>query len=149
LDCGAYKLILDGSLSATDDSEYPHIIELQKLKDNINSYTANYDPINTTDYSLSFKGFVIGKTGTINFVLGDNTGVHVDMSVPFGTSRIRNPASVQTDLIAAGKADYITQVQPLDMTANRNITGLSQQNRTTLCPCTTVPNLPRKLNCRL
>lgn len=149
LDCGAYKLILNGSLGATDDSEYPHIIELQKLKENINLYTANYDPINTTEYSLSFKGFVIGKTGTINFVLGDNTGVKVDMSVPFGTSRIRNPASVQTDLIAAGKADYITQVQPLDMTANRNTTGISQQNKTTVCTCATVANLPRKLNLRL
>ena len=148
LDCGAYKLILGGDLNATDDSEYPHITELQKLKDNINYYRRN-DPINIIDYSLAFKGFVIGETGTINFVVGDNTGIKVDLTVPFGSSRVRNPASVQTDLIAAGRADYITQVQPLDMTANRNTTGISQQNKTTLCSCVTVANLPRKLNCRL
>jgi hypothetical protein len=149
LDCGAYKLILNGDLSATDDSELPHISEMQKLKTNINAYTADYDPINTDPYSLSFKGFVIGKTGTITSVIGDDTGIKIDMSVQFGTSRIRNPASVQTDLIAAGRADYITQVQPLDMTANRNTTGISQQNKTTLCSCETIANLPRKLNCRL
>lgn len=142
LDCGAYKLILDGSLSASDDSIYPHITEMQKLQTNINSYTNN-DPLNTAPYSLSFKGFIIGKDGSIQNVINDNTGTVIDKSVKFGSSRIRNPASTQTDLLAFARADYITQAQPLDMTQNQFKASLSQQNRTTLCPCITLPNLPR------
>ena len=47
----------------------------------------------------------------------------------FGSSKVRNPASTQTDLAAYVSGDYITQAQPLDMTANRG-TGLSQRNVT-------------------
>lgn len=143
LDCGAYKAILFGNLAENDDSIYPHITEMQKLQTNINSFTNGTDPLNAAPYSLSFKGFVIGKDGSIQNVINDNTGTVIDNSIRFGSSRIRNPASTHTDLLAFARADYITQAQPLDMTQNRFKASLSQQDRTTLCPCITVPHVPR------
>ena len=86
---------------------------------------------------------MIDKAGTIRNVIDDNTGVRITTDVQFGSSRIRNPASSYTDTLAFRRADYITQAQPLDMTQNQTRVGLSQQNLTTLCPCVTVPNLPR------
>jgi len=140
LDCGAYKLILNGSLSATDDVSGPHITEMKKLQGLINQYTNSYDTLNGS-YSLSFKGFVIDKSGSIQSVIDDTTGTSLYKIVNFGTSSIRNPASTYTDLLAYSKGDYITQVQPLDMTANYgNTTGISQQKLTTLCTCSTVTN---------
>lgn len=142
LDCGAYKLILDGDLNASDDVNGPHITEMQKLQTYINSFT-NSDPLNPLPYSLAFKGFVISKNGTIENVINDGTGTVLDNSIRFGSSRIRNPASTHTDLLAFARADYITQAQPLDMTQNRLKASLSQQNRSLLCPCVTVPHVPR------
>lgn len=141
LDCGAYKAILSGDLAASDDLIEPHITEIAKLQSSINTFTPS-DGLNPP-YSLSFKGFVINKTGTILSVINDNTGVNINTTLRFGSSRIRNPASTYTDSLAFSRADYITQAQPLDMTQNKTGVGLSQQNRTTLCPCITLPNLPR------
>jgi hypothetical protein len=57
----------------------------------------------------------------------------------FGSSKVRNPASTQIDLAAYVNGDYITQAQPLDMTANISI-GLSQRNFTrTRINCITLP----------
>jgi len=145
LDCGAYKLILDGDLNATDDNIGPHITEMRKLQANIESYTQVLDPINTAAYSLAFKGFVITKTGKVEPVIYDSNGTNIDGTVKFGTSSVRNPASTHTDLLAFSRADYITQVQPLDMTANTaSNTGISQQNLSTVCGCSTTTNhLPK------
>ena len=137
LDCGAYKLILDGSLDASDVAIGPHVTEMEKLRTNINTFTNGTDPLNTTPYSLSFKGFVIEQDGSIRYVINDGTGTTLDETVRFGSSRIRNPASSFTDLVAFRRADYITQVQPLDMTQNVTPLGLSRQQVTTLCPCIT------------
>jgi hypothetical protein len=143
LDCGAYKAILSGSLAASDDVNDPHITEMQKLQTFIDKYTRGQDPLNTSPYSLSFKGFIIAKNGLIENVINDRTGTVIE-SAWFGSSRIRNPASTHTDLMAFQRADYITQVQPLDMTANKNRVGLSQQNLTQLCGCSTdTTHLPR------
>jgi hypothetical protein len=141
LDCGAYKAILFGDLGVSDDLIEPHITEIAKLQSLINQFTP-VDGLNLP-YTLSFKGFVIDKAGTIRNVIDDNTGTKIDNTIEFGTSRIRNPASSYTDTLAFRRADYITQVQPLDMTQNQTRVGLSQQNLTTLCPCVTLPNLPR------
>jgi len=141
LDCGAYKAILSGDFTVSDDLIEPHITEIAKLQSSINTFTPS-DGLNPP-YSLSFKGFVINKTGTILSVINDNTGVNINTTLQFGSSRIRNPASSFTDSLAFRRADYITQAQPLDMTQNKTGVGLSQQNRTTLCPCITLPNLPR------
>lgn len=137
LDCGAYKLILDGSLNASDVEIGPHVTEMEKLRTNINTFTNGTDPLNPTPYSLSFKGFVIEQDGSIQYVINDGTGTTVNETVRFGSSRIRNPASSFTDLVAFRRADYITQVQPLDMTQNVTPLGLSRQQVTTLCPCIT------------
>lgn len=137
LDCGAYKLILDGNQNASDDAIGPHVTEMEKLRTNINTFTNGTDPLNPTPYSLSFKGFVIEKDGNIRYVINDATGTTVNETVRFGSSRIRNPASSFTDLVAFRRADYITQVQPLDMTQNVTPLGLSRQQVTTLCPCIT------------
>jgi carbonic anhydrase len=152
LDCGAYKLILSGNPLATDDSNGPHIIEMEKLRTNINTYTDGIDPLNISPYSLSFKGFIIGKDGRIENVIKDETGIDIDPAL-FGSSRIRNPASTHTDLMAFRRADYITQVQPLDMFENKNRIGLSQQKLTQLCNCSTdtthlpkAPTLPSAAN---
>jgi carbonic anhydrase len=141
LDCGAYKAILFGDLGVSDDLIEPHITEIAKLQSLINQFTP-VDGLNPP-YTLSFKGFVIDKAGTIRNVIDDNTGVRITTDVQFGSSRIRNPASSYTDTLAFRRADYIAQAQPLDMTQNRTRVGLSQQNLTTLCPCVTLPNLPR------
>lgn len=141
LDCGAYKAILFGDLGVSDDLIGPHITEIAKLQSLINQFTP-VDGLNSP-YTLSFKGFVIDKAGTIRNVIDDNTGTKIDNTIEFGTSRIRNPASSFTDTLAFRRADYITQAQPLDMTQNQTRVGLSQQNLTTLCPCVTVPHVPR------
>jgi len=149
LDCGAYKLILNGNLGAPDDVNGPHITEMKKLQTNINSFTSQHDPINTAPYSLSFKGFVISKNGEIENVINDGTGTEIVNTIRFGSSRIRNPASTHTDLLAFARADYITQAQPLDMTQNISKASLSQQERTTLCPCVTEPHFPRVIHSAL
>ena len=141
LDCGAYKAILFGDLGVSDDLIGPHVTEIAKLQSLINEFTP-VDGLNSP-YTLSFKGFVIDKAGTIRNVIDDNTGTKIDNTIEFGSSRIRNPASSYTDTLAFRRADYITQAQPLDMTQNQTRVGLSQQNLTTLCPCVTLPNLPR------
>jgi carbonic anhydrase len=126
LDCGAYKLILDGTLSAPDTSFSPHIIEMQKLQSYINSYTQTHDPINTSPYSLSFKGFIIDTTGKVSNVINDG-GAHVDNTILFGSSRIRNPASSITDMIAFSATDQLTHSQP---------NGTPTTKKTRLCDCT-------------
>lgn len=147
LDCGAYKLILSGTLNAFDNTNAPHITEMEKLKTFIDKYTSGNDPLNTSPYSLAFKGFIIGQTGIIENVINSEYGTKIETNW-FGSSRIRNPASTQTDLMAFKRADYITQVQPLDMTANKNTTGISQQNLTELCGCSSKTLLPRDTICR-
>jgi hypothetical protein len=133
LDCGAYKLILDGSLGATDDSFSPHLTEMQKLRANISSYTNIHDPINTAAYSLSFKGFIIDKSGKVSNVMNDG-GVSLTNTILFGSSRIRNPASSNTDRIAHSRADYLTHSRAV---------CVPETNRTTLCPCTTTTHTSR------
>jgi len=142
LDCGAYKGILSGSLTATDDAVGPHTTEILKLQSLVNLFTAA-DPLNSS-YTVSFKGFVIDKSGTIQNVVNDNTGLRLDTTVGFGSSNVRNQASTYTDLIAYSTADYLTNSQPLDVADDQLAgTALSLTNRTKICGCATEIHRPR------
>jgi len=101
LDCGAYKAIKFGcpvgSFGPCPDLDIsPHTEELLKLQTNIK----------TRYPSLNFKGFVMDTQGNLNKVI-DSGGLNLDKQ--FGSSRIRNPASLLTDRLAFSKADYLTK----------------------------------------
>lgn len=73
LDCGAYKAIHYGDLSVSDLDTAPHIAEMQKLRDNIQ----------TSQPSLAFQGFIIDQEGTITKYIENDTLVGDTM---FGTT---------------------------------------------------------------
>jgi carbonic anhydrase len=137
LDCGAYKAIKS---IATDLDPTIHTTEILALEGLINTFTTTVDPLNATPYSLTVRGFVIDTAGEINSVLNQpSTGI----GVRFGSSRIRNPASFNTDALAFNRASYINQVQPLDMSNEPgNSVGKSLQTVTTACGCITELNFP-------
>ena len=123
LDCGAYKAIL--GLSSDLDPTI-HTTQLTKLK----------GFINTTYPALAFKGFVMDTSGVITKVVDSNNGVYVDNVIikDFGSSRIRNPASEFTDIVARETVSYPVKSQI------PGVTGTSFGNKTTihnLCNCST------------
>jgi carbonic anhydrase len=123
LDCGAYKAILG---IATDLDPTLHTTELTKLK----GYLATSYP------GLAFKGFVMDTSGVITKVVDSNNGVYVDNIIikDFGSSRIRNPASEFTDIVARETVSYPVKSQI------PGVTGTSFGNKTTihnLCNCST------------
>jgi len=112
LDCGAYKAIKLGGLpNATDLLPEPHTEELIKLQGYINTYTATSDYLTNPPTQLAFKGFVMDTQGGITKVVDDNRGVQLDIPKPFGSSRIRAPASEIVDLHAKASADYVLSRQ--------------------------------------
>jgi len=125
LDCGAYKAIKFGSLSATDLDPGQHVPEIQKLQASIK----------TARPSLAFKGFIMDTAGTINKVVDDKNGVFLDtITFPFvvgtfGSSRIRAPASEIIDLRAKASADFVlksqTQVSPNGFSNQLQVTKLT------------------------
>jgi len=144
LDCGAYKLIKLNNGSSPlvlppDNDIAPHTTELQKLQGLINTYTSSPDYLNNKPTSLAFKGFVMDMSGNITKVVDSNTGVSVPGQI-FGSSRIRNPASDYTDIIARRSADFVTQSEtPGGLTPFLTVTKI--------CSCTSAP-LPTKVdNC--
>jgi len=78
-------------------------------------------------------------SGNITKVVDSNTGVSVPGQI-FGSSRIRNPASDYTDIIARRSADFVTQSEtPGGLTPFLTVTKI--------CSCTSAP-LPTKVdNC--
>lgn len=114
LDCGAYKFIKlnNGTLNPlpSDNDPGPHIDELLKLRSSINTYTSGTDYLNNPPTQLSFKGFVIDDAGGITKVVDSGDGLRLlgPMKAP-GSSRIRNPASNNTDSLAFNHADFVTQ----------------------------------------
>jgi len=108
LDCGAYKRIKFGDVANTDLLIPPHTQELTKLMGYINTYTSATDPLGNTATSLAFKGFVMDTNGGITKVVDNGLGVPYVSTVPFGSSRIRAPASDYTANKAWSTGDIIT-----------------------------------------
>ena len=100
LDCGAYKAIKG---IVTDSDPTIHTTELTKLK----GYIA------TTYPALAFKGFVMDTSGIITKVVDSNNGILMDNIIVknFGSSKIRNPSSEYTDIVARGLVDFPLQSQ--------------------------------------
>lgn len=143
LDCGAYKLIKlnDGStpLSLPSDNDpAPHTVEIEKLQKLVNTYTSTTDHLNNPPTTLAFKGFVMDMSGNITKVVDSQTGVSIPGET-FGSSRIRNPASDYTDIVARRSADYVTQSQ--------SPAGTPALTVTKICSCTSTPLHTKLANC--
>jgi len=142
LDCGAYKLIKlnDGTLDPLppDNDIPPHTEEILKLQGFINTYTSIADPLGNPPKTLAFKGFVMDMSGNITKVVDSQTGVPIPGET-FGSSRIRNPASEYTDIVARRVADYVTQSQ--------SSAGTPTLTLTTICSCTSAPLRTKLANC--
>jgi hypothetical protein len=93
LDCGAYKAVAYGDLSNPDLVVETHVAEMSKLKASIDGYTTRTgpitDPLNTSPYSLGFKGFVIDLDGNIGKYVDGNTifGAESSLTVASSVSR--------------------------------------------------------------
>ena len=137
LDCGAYKAIKLGGLpNATDLLPGPHTEELIKLQGYINTYTSTTDYLGNAPTQLAFKGFIMDTQGGITKVV-DSGGIKVDIPKPFGSSRIRAPASEIVDLHAKASADYV-----LVKEHPGNKAGFGRQLvRTKLTPTPSVPTV--------
>ena len=148
LDCGAYKAIKFGSLSASDLDPAQHVPELTKLQ----GYLSTAQP------SLAFKGFVMDTNGSITKYVDDNRGITIlkTLGAPMnqtlyslprllpkttGGSRIRFTASQYTDQKAYYAADYITQQQSTNNGVNTNGKILTVS---TLCSCSAPPYVANK-----
>jgi len=108
LDCGAYKRIKFGDVNNTDLLIPPHTQELNKLMGYVNTYTATADYLGNSATSLAFKGFVMDTDGGITKVVDNGLGVSYVSTTPFGSSRIRAPASDYTNNKAYNTADVVT-----------------------------------------
>jgi carbonic anhydrase len=143
LDCGAYKLIKlnDGTtplVLPSDTDPTPHIAEIRKLQARINAYTSTTDYLNNAPTTLGFKGFVMDMSGNITEVVNSNPTPSGPLV--FGSSRIRNPASDYTDIVARRSADFVTQSQrPGSLTPLLTVTRL--------CSCTPITLNTRLGNC--
>jgi carbonic anhydrase len=128
LDCGAYKFIKlnNGVLNPlpSDNDPAPHITELRKLQASIDTYTSITDYLTNPPTHLSFKGFILDLQGTITKVVDDGTGLKLGPIKPPGSSRIRNPASGNTDSLAFNSADFVTQSQTGAGTPSLTVTRL-------------------------
>jgi carbonic anhydrase len=128
LDCGAYKLIKlnDGTTPLVlppDNDIAPHTEELLKLQARINTYTSGADYLTNPPTHLAFKGFVIDDAGGITKVVDDGGGIRFGNKPP-GSSRIRNPASNNTDSLAFNSADFVTQSHTGTCTTHLRVTRL-------------------------
>uniref|UniRef100_A0A6C0B3I2 Uncharacterized protein n=1 Tax=viral metagenome TaxID=1070528 RepID=A0A6C0B3I2_9ZZZZ len=136
LDCGAYKLIKlnNGTTPLVlppDNDIAPHTEELLKLQTRINTYTSTTDYLNNPPTQLAFKGFILDLHGTITKVVDDGRGINIDPSKAPGSSRIRNPASDNTDRLAFNSADFVTHSHTGSCTSHVTVTRL----------CTCYPSL--------
>lgn len=128
LDCGAYKLIKlnDGSTPLVLPPDYdpaPHTEELLKLQARINTYTSVTDYLGNKSTHLAFKGFIIDDAGGISKVVDDGGGIRLGNKPP-GSSRIRSPASDNTDSLAFNSADFVTQSHTGSCTHRLTVTKL-------------------------
>jgi len=128
LDCGAYKLIKlnDGATPLVlppDNDTAPHTEELLKLQARINTYTSGTDYLANPPTHLAFKGFVIDDAGGITKVVDDGGGIRFGNKPP-GSSRIRNPASDNTDRLAFNSADFVTHSHTGSCTSHLTVTRL-------------------------
>ena len=103
LDCGAYKAIHYGDLSDPDLDTEPHVVEMKKLRGNINYYTFGRDPLNPAPYILKFKGFIIDFNGNIrkyideDKALGEDGGSNVIATSGINTNSVSQPAILMRD----------------------------------------------------
>jgi hypothetical protein len=109
LDCGAYKRIKFGDVANTDLLIPPHTQELTKLMGYVNTYTSTADYLGNPATNLAFKGFVMDTSGNITKVVDNGLGVPYVNIIPFGSSRIRAPASDYIDNKAWNTADIVTR----------------------------------------
>jgi carbonic anhydrase len=145
LDCGAYKLIKLNNgqtplVLPPDNDIQPHIAEIEKLRNRINTYTSTTDYLNNPPTTLGFKGFVMDMTGNIKKVIDNVPGS--PEPIKFGSSRIRNPSSDYTDMVARRSADFVTQSQDTSsLTPSLTVTRI--------CSCTSTPLHTKLANCAL
>ena len=77
LDCGAYKLIKFGNLTASDEDIDEHSVEIKRLAENISGYTEVSGEENALGalpipfLDLNIKGFVMDLSGNIFKVYDD------------------------------------------------------------------------------
>jgi hypothetical protein len=121
LDCGGYKAIKIGNISSPDTSRDSHLEEIIKLNKYIKSFTEDLDPANGS-YSVAVKGFLIEERSAITKIFDDGRGVTFEVSPNFGSSNIKNPASIITDNIAAAKSDF-TMISEIPVTVGRGSFG--------------------------
>jgi carbonic anhydrase len=138
LDCGAYKRIKLG-LSSPDLDPSPHTEELTKLMGYVNTYTSAADYLGNPATSLAFKGFVMDTSGNISKVVDNGLGVPYISTTPFGSSRIRAPASDYTNNKAWNSADVVTQ--------SRSTCGIITSELSRMCSCSYVPNNIKSGSC--
>ena len=131
LDCGAYKRIKFGDVANPDLLIPPHTQELIKLMGYVNTYTSAADYLGNPATSLAFKGFVMDTSGNISKVVDNGLGVQYISTTPFGTSRIRAPASDYIDNKAWNTADTITQT--------RSRCGIITSEVSRMCTCSYIP----------
>jgi len=131
LDCGAYKRIKFGDVANPDLLIPPHTEELNKLMEYIDTYTAGADYLGNSSTSLAFKGFVMDTNGGIEKVVDNGLGIRYVTRTPFGSSRIRAPASDYTDNKAYNTADIITR--------SYNSCGITTSEISRLCNCSYRP----------
>jgi carbonic anhydrase len=130
LDCGAYKRIKFGDVNNPDLLIAPHTQELTKLMGYVNTYTSTVDYLANPETRLGFKGFVMDTNGSISKVVDNGIGTPYVGTTPFGSSRIRAPASDYTDNIAWNTGDTMTQT--------RNTCGVITSEVSRLCNCSYV-----------
>lgn len=131
LDCGAYKRIRFGDVNEPDLSIPPHTVELNKLMGFVDKYTATTDYLGNPSTRLAFKGFVLDTNGGITKVVDNGLGVSYVSTTPFGSSRIRAPASDYTDNKAYNTADIITH--------SCNSCGVIESEISRVCNCSYIP----------
>lgn len=127
LDCGAYKAVAYGDMSNPDLIVETHVAEMTKLKASIDGYTtrtgAITDPLNTSAYSLGFKGFIIDLDG--------NIGKYVDGNTIFGAESALTVASSvsRPSVLIRDSSDYtkiVKQARLFREFSGRASTGGSQ-----------------------
>ena len=131
LDCGAYKRIKFADVGEADLDIPPHTEELEKLRGYIDQYTANTDYLGNPATSLAFKGFVMDTAGRVIKVADNGLGVTYVATTPFGSSRIRAPASDYTDNKAFNTGDIVTR--------SFNSCGVIKSEISQLCNCSYTP----------
>jgi len=111
LDCGAYKLIKFGNLTATDDDILEHSVEIERLADYIKedltedvSVVPFLGPLPFAFSELNIKGFVMDLSGDIFKVYDDgqsNNGGGYDIITQSSSSSSNNTVWVVPVIISA------------------------------------------------